>query len=107
MLATGSLMSQGLVASAEGITEPLFQLDVDAPAEREQWSHYGLLGDQPFMRFGVQTDATLHGIKDGQVIDNLHVIGSILAGHNPLTMGDGTGVDLLTALAVAHEVVER
>lgn len=107
VLATGSLMSQGLVSSAEGITEPLFQLDVDAPAERERWSHYGLLGDQPFMHFGALTDARLHGIKDGQVIDNLHVIGSILAGHNPLTIGDGTGVDLLTALAVAHEVVER
>ena len=107
VLATGSLMSQGLVATADGIMEPLFQLDVDASAEREQWSHYNLLGDQPFMHFGVLTDATLPGIKDGKAIDNLHVIGSILAGHNPLTMGDGTGVDLLTALAVAHEIIEN
>ncbi len=107
VLATGSLMSLGLVATAEGITEPLFELDVDAPVEREQWSHYGLLGDQPFMHFGVRTDATLHGIKDGKSIDNLHVIGSILAGHNPLTMSDSTGVDLLTALAVAHEIIEK
>ena len=105
VLATGSLMSQGLVATTEGIVEPLFQLDVDAPAEREQWSHYGLMGDQPFMHFGVLTDATLHALKDGEPIDNLHVIGSILAGHNPLTMGDGTGVELLTALAVAHKII--
>lgn len=105
VLATGSLMSQGLIATSDSIVEPLFGLDVDAPSEREQWSHYRLLGDQPFMHFGVKTDSTLHGLKGGKRIDNLHVIGSILAGHNPLTMGDGQGVDLLTALAVAHDII--
>ncbi|MBR1475296.1 MAG: glycerol-3-phosphate dehydrogenase subunit GlpB [Muribaculaceae bacterium] len=106
VLASGSLMSQGLLATHEAIIEPLFGLDVDAPDGPDQWSRYGLLGDQPFMRCGVLTDARLHGLKDGKPIDNLHVIGSILAGHNPLTMGDGHGVDLLTALSVAHQLTQ-
>ena len=90
---------------ADSIVEPLFGLDVEAPAEREQWSHYGLMGDQPFMHIGVLTDPALHAMKSGQAIDNLQAIGSILAGHNPLTMGDGSGVELLTALAVAHDII--
>ena len=105
VLASGSLMSQGLIATADGIIEPLFGLDVDAPAEREKWSHYGLMGDQPFMHSGVITDSTLHAMKDNKAIENLQCIGSVLSGHNPLTMGDGTGVDLLTALAVAHDII--
>ncbi len=105
VLASGSLMSQGLIATADGIIEPLFGLDVDAPAEREKWSHYGLMGDQPFMHSGVITDSTLHAMKDNKAIENLQCIGSVLSGHNPLTMGDGTGVDLLTAFAVAHDII--
>lgn len=105
VLATGTLMSQGIVSMADSIVEPLFGLDVEAPAEREQWSHYGLMGDQPFMHIGVLTDPALHAMKGGQAIDNLQAIGSILAGHNPLTMGDGSGVELLTALAVAHDII--
>ena len=107
VLASGSLLSQGLVATRDAIVEPLMGLDVDAPACREQWSHYGLMGDQPFMRCGVLTDAALRPLKDGTAIDNLHAIGSILSGHNPLTMGDGHGVDLLTALSVAHQLTTK
>lgn len=105
VLASGSLMSQGMLATRDAIVEPLFGLDVDAPTNRDNWSHYGLMGDQPFMRCGVITDATLHPLKNGIPIDNLHVIGSILSGHNPLTMGDSQGVDLLTALSVAHQTL--
>ncbi len=104
VLATGSLLSQGLVATRDAIIEPLMGLDVDAPSGRDNWSRYGLMGDQPFMHCGVLTDTALHPLKAGTTIDNLHAIGSILAGHNPLTMGDGHGVDLLTALSVAHQL---
>lgn len=106
VLASGSFMSQGLMSTPERIYEPLFGLDVDAPADRENWSKYGLLGDQPFMGCGVVTDERFHAIKDGKVIANLYAIGAVLGGHNPVVMGDGTGVDMLTALAVAHHILQ-
>lgn len=105
VLASGSFMSQGLMSTPERIYEPLMELDVDAPADRDQWSHYGLLGDQPFMSCGVVTDKDFHALKGGIAIENLHVIGAILGGHNPVAMGDGGGVDMLTALSVAQDII--
>ena len=105
VLATGSFMSRGLESNFERIYEPLLDLDVDAPAEREQWSHYGMMGDQPYMSCGVVTDQQLHPLKDGQPLTNLYAAGQVLAGHNPLVMGDGTGVSLVTALAVAKSII--
>ena len=36
---------------------------------------------------------------------NLHGIGSVLSGHNAIKMGDGSGVSLLSALAVAQDII--
>ena len=44
-------------------------------------------------------------LKQGKPITNLHAIGSILSGHDAIKMGDGTGVSLLTALAVARNIL--
>lgn len=104
VLATGSFMSRGLVADFERIYEPLMNLDTDAPQDREQWSKYGMMGDQPYMSCGVVTDKDFHPLKDGSPLANVYAIGQVLGGHNPITMGDGTGVSMLTALAVANAI---
>ncbi|MBR1803957.1 MAG: glycerol-3-phosphate dehydrogenase subunit GlpB [Muribaculaceae bacterium] len=104
VLATGSFMSRGLAANFERIYEPLMDLDTDAPQEREQWSKYGMMGDQPYMGCGVVTDGNFHPLKDGKPLTNVYAIGQVLGGHNPLTMGDGTVVSMLTALAVANDI---
>ena len=104
VLATGSLMSRGLESNFERIYEPLLDLDVNMPTSREQWSHYGVMGDQPYMSVGVLTDSTFHPLKDGEPVQNVFAIGQLLAGHNPLVMGDGTGVSMLTALDVAERI---
>lgn len=106
VLAAGSLMSGGLLATTDAIIEPLFALDVDIPALGSQSDQDTFIGNQPFMQCGVLTDASLHPLMHGAPLTNLYAIGSVLAGHNPATMGDGTGVDLLTALAVAHHIIQ-
>ncbi len=105
VLATGSFMSHGLESEFERIYEPLLGLDVNVPDQRDQWSRDALMGDQPFMGMGVLTDQQFHPLKDGRPLPNVYAIGQLLAGHNPVVMGDGTGVSLLSALAVAHEVM--
>lgn len=107
VLATGSFLSRGLEANFERIFEPLLDLDVDAPKHRQDWSQYGLMGDQPFMSCGVTTDNNLHPLKNGIPMTNVFAIGQVLAGHNPVAMGDGTGVSLITALAVANQITDN
>ena len=105
VLATGSFVSRGLTANYERVFEPIFDLDVDADADREQWTRFGVMEPQAYFRYGVATDSSLRCLKQGKPITNLHAIGSILSGHDAIKMGDGTGVSLLTALAVARNIL--
>ena len=105
VLATGSFISRGLAANYERVYEPIFDLDVDADVDREQWTRFGVMEPQAYFRYGVATDSSLHCLKQGKPITNLHAIGSILSGHDAIKMGDGTGVSLLTALAVARNIL--
>ncbi len=105
VLATGSFVSKGLVADYERVYEPILDLDVDADADRELWSRFGVLEPQAYSRYGVKTDDGLHCLKQGKPIQNLRAIGSVLSGHDAIKMGDGTGVSLLTALAAAQSIL--
>ena len=106
VLATGSFVSRGLVANYERVYEPVLNIDVDADADREQWTRFGVLEAQAYSRFGVATDGSLRCLRQGKPVENLHAIGSILSGHDAIKMGDGSGVSLLSALAVAHDILD-
>ena len=105
VLASGSFISRGLIADYERVYEPVFDLDVDADNDREQWSRFGVLEPQAYSRYGVATDGDLRCLKQGKPIQNLRAIGSVLSGHDAVKMGDGTGVSLLTALAAARGIL--
>ena len=106
VLATGSFISRGLMANYQRVFEPVFDLDVDADSDRDQWTSFGVLEPQTYSRYGVSTDAKLHCLKQGKAIHNLYAVGSVLSGHDAIKMGDGTGVSMLTALAVAKEILD-
>ena len=89
------------------VYEPIFDLDVDADADRSKWTEKYFFDAQPFMKYGVKTDDTLHALKDGKPIENLFAAGSVLCGHNAVKLGDRQGVDMLTALQVANNILNR
>ena len=86
--------------------EPVFGLDVKSLANRNDWYDENVFRAQPYMNFGVTTDADLHAIKDGKIIENLYAIGSILSGHNSIKLADGEGISMLTALYAAKKIVK-
>ena len=106
VLASGSFISRGLSSDYERVYEPVLGVDVDADSDPDKWTCFGVLQPQAYSRFGVATDNQLRCLKQGKTITNLHAIGSILSGHDAVKMGDGTGVSLLTALAVADHILE-
>lgn len=107
ILATGSFQSDGIKSNFEKVYEPVFDLDVDALTDRTQWTVEDVFQPQPYMSFGVSTTREFQCIKHGQVIKNLHAIGSVLSGHNSIHQADGTGVSILTALAVAQNLINQ
>ena len=104
VLATGSFISRGLRADFERVYEPVLGVDVDADADPEKWTRFGVLEPQAYFGYGVATDNQLRCLKQGKPIQNLRAIGSVLSGHDAVKMGDGTGVSLLTAIAAADHI---
>ncbi len=107
VLATGSFLSHGLAANYERVYEPVLDLDVDYSGEHKDWSRYGVFNDQPYMHFGVATDAKLHVKKAGKVINNCYAAGAVLSGNNRVKMADGAGIDMLTALQAAKNILQK
>ena len=47
------------------------------------------------------------GMRGGKVLDNLYVAGAVLGGFNAVKEGCGGGVSILTALAVAQQIMDK
>lgn len=105
ILASGSFFGRGLVATPDEVREPIFGLDTTAPADRDDWFTPDLFGVQPVMNAGVAVDDSFRGLHGGVAVDNLYVAGAALAGADSLRNDSGGGVALLSALAVAHNIL--
>ena len=106
ILATGSFQSNGLASNYEKVYEPLFDLDVDASAQRTDWVKEDVYEAQPYMEYGVSTTEKFQVLKQGSPITNLYAVGSILSGHNFVKLADGEGVDIFSALTVAQNILK-
>lgn len=105
ILASGSFFSRGIIASQSGVYEPIFNLDLSYSSDRSRWYEEDLFKAQPYMKFGVKTDASFNASINGEVIPNLYAIGSVLSGFNAIKEGCGAGVSILTALSVAKSII--
>jgi len=106
ILASGSFISHGLLATYEKICEPIFGLDVDAPERRTDWCSSDIYARQPYMSAGVATDNHFHPSINGHTVRNLFVAGSVGAGCDPLQEQSGAGVAILTAMFIAREILK-
>lgn len=106
ILATGTFFAKGLAASPSGIRESVFGLDVDCAADRNAWYDPSFAADQPYLHFGVRTDAVLHAVKDGTPMQNLYAVGSILGGTRP-EFGSGAGLAVRSAFAAVDQILNQ
>ena len=107
VLASGNLFGKGLVASPDKVTEPVFGLDVDYPAERKDWYDENFFARQNYTGFGVKTNGDFQPFRDGNVVPNLYVVGSEVGGCNSLAEGSGAGVAIMTAFSAADRILGK
>ena len=99
-LSSGAFFSKGLMSTPEHVYEPLFKLDVVFAEERSDWYNPDFMEGQPFLGFGVRTDADLRALKGGRPVENLYAMGSVLGATRP-EFGTGGGLAIRSAFAVA------
>ncbi|MDE6157387.1 MAG: anaerobic glycerol-3-phosphate dehydrogenase subunit B [Muribaculaceae bacterium] len=105
ILATGGIFSRGIVAEPHRVYEPLLGVDVDAPADRDQWYRAGFFSQQPYMGFGASVDEAFHPFRSGKPLPNVYAAGAVLGSYDGLAEGSGSGVAILTALHVADLIL--
>ena len=105
ILATGGFFSKGLRSNPFHVWEPVFGVDVECAEDRNAWYNDEFYGDQPYMQYGVRTDAALHALSDGRPLENLYAVGSVLGGTRP-EFGSGAGLAVRSAFAAVDQILE-
>ena len=106
VLATGGIGGEGIRARRDGrLVERVFGLHVTAPP-RDRWFDDDALAPHPVEALGIATDEHLRPLDaSGDVeLENVHVIGSALAGMHYLAERCGDGVALASAHRAARTV---
>ena len=104
ILASGGFFSKGLKSNPFEIQEPVFGIDVTSNPDRNDWYHPDFMADQPYMQYGVRTDASLHALLHGEPLKNLYAIGSILGGTHP-ELGSAAGLAVRSAFAAIDQIL--
>jgi glycerol-3-phosphate dehydrogenase subunit B len=108
LLATGGVLHGGLVARQNGrIVESVFDLPIQSPPTRREWTTEMPLGAQPYASCGVRVDATMKPISDEGVpyFSNLYAAGGLVAAGDRATEGSRQGIDLLTAYLAIESIL--
>ena len=104
ILASGSFFSRGLVATPDNVVEPALGVDTIAPDANARYTS-DIFEPQPLFAAGVATDASFRALKDGKSVSNLYAVGSILSGADAVGEDSGSGIAMLTAIAVADKII--
>lgn len=98
VLATGHLVSGGLIGDRDGLREPVFALPVVGASGRPYFDAAFLSPDgHPALATGVATDDRLRPLSgELPLFDNLFAGGDILAGFDPYRERSGGGVAVAT-----------
>ena len=112
VLASGSFFSKGLVSEFDKIYEPVFHSDIIGvegfnDTDRFTWTNHRFSNPQPYQSAGVAINAQCQVQKSGQFLTNLYAVGNVIGGFNALELGCGSGVAVVTALAVADEILHN
>lgn len=111
VLATGGIFGGGIQTDADGrIWEPIFNLPVNAQANRHQWFSKRFLDSngQPVARFGVQVNQRLNPVDKNSrpVADNLYIAGSLIANADWTRGRTGDGLALATAATITAQILQ-
>ena len=109
ILATGRFIGGGLKADEEKIYEPLFNLPVLQPGSRDHWFANSFFNDHPIHHAGILTDSSFRPVdqKGEQLLDNVWIAGSVLAGHDCIQEKSREGIEIATGYWAARLASEN
>jgi len=109
ILATGRFIGGGLNGAEENIFEPLCNLPVLQPTTRDNWFANSFFNGHPIHRAGILTDSSFQPVneKGEQLLNNVWIAGSILAGHDFIQEKSREGLEIATGYWAAKSAISR
>jgi len=107
ILATGRFIGGGLKADEEKIFEPLFNLPVLQPGSRDHWFANSFFNGHPIHQAGILTDPSFRPVDQTgeQLLNNVWIAGSILAGHDCIQEKSREGIEISTGCWAAKHAL--
>jgi glycerol-3-phosphate dehydrogenase subunit B len=98
ILAAGRFIGGGLKADVEKLFEPLFNLPVLQPGSRDHWFANSFFNGHPIHEAGILIDSSFRPVdqKGEQLLGNVWIAGSILAGHDCIREKSREGIEIAT-----------
>jgi len=111
ILATGRFIGGGLKADREKVSESIFNLPVYQPKLPEHWFERILFTDppHPIHHAGILTDSSFQPVDErgDLILENLWVVGSILAHHHSIDEKSREGIEITTGYMGAKHALEK
>ncbi len=111
VVATGRFFGGGLEADPWGVREPLLDLKVEAPSDRDNWHMASFLGapGHPINRVGVRVGRDLRPLgPDGlPFYENVYMAGAVLASHDWVREKSGAGISVATGHAAVESILAK
>lgn len=108
IIATGGVFGNGLVSSMGRLYEPIFDLELNVPADQKDWSYQYLFcgKPQPFAAYGVKVNQQLRPVDatGTEVLHNVYFAGRTLAGYDFCFEKSGNGVCVASAYHAACQL---
>jgi glycerol-3-phosphate dehydrogenase subunit B len=105
ILATGRFIGGGLKADREKVSESILNLPVYQPKLPEHWFERILFTDppHPIHHAGILTDSSFQPVDErgDLILENLWVVGSILAHHHSIDEKSREGIEITTGYMAA------
>jgi glycerol-3-phosphate dehydrogenase subunit B len=110
ILATGSFLHGGLAATQDHrVYEPVFNLPVDAAADRSHWIRESIFSEQHYATYGVSVDSTMRPLDiHGDIFyENLYAVGGVLRGSDRTYEGSRQGIDISTVQCAINHILRN
>jgi len=111
ILATGRFIGGGLKADREKVSESILNLPVYQPKLPEHWFERILFTDppHPIHHAGILTDSSFQPVDErgDLILENLWVVGSILAHHHSIDEKSREGIEITTGYMGAKHALEK
>ncbi len=106
ILATGGILGGGIETEPGKAYERILGIELQTPAEQEQWAVENAFGSHAFTKMGVIVNEKLNPV-DAQgtiLVDNVHFAGRSLGVYDFAAEKSGNGVALATAWYAAQQI---